>query len=229
MGFRMFVYSLNIAEENIINGKKVYEFPKGLTIYTTDDIPNEDGTDDVIFKLDNFSVDGNDYYAEKGNLLTVKFPYKNLFKMDLDVISKSSLYIFSAIYLYKYRKKPELIEGLNITEILDKINTNVKKYKGRNKEVLLKVYSDCYLDFVDVIENDSVKFEKELNQVRTLIKSPTDVIIEKVKREVRRETYEKEFSRVLKMIEKNYDDVEILDLTDFTIDQISKIREEYKK
>lgn len=106
MGFRIFIYSINVADivETEIEEKgekkkvQVIEFPKAMTIYTTPEMPKE-GLDEVYMKLNSFRVGETEYSGENGELLVARFPYMNLWKYSIEELNETGLDILQATYL----------------------------------------------------------------------------------------------------------------------------------
>ncbi len=174
MGFRMFVYSLNVAEED--EDTQTYTFPKSATIYTTTDKPR-DGVDRVHMIIDQFWVGEKEYSAAKGDKLTVDFPFINVLAMDFEEFQNSPLELLQVMYPYLYRKKPELMKDTaKLNWVMKTIRDFVDKETGNDKLVINKILADILMDLIKVCQEKD--FGEELAIMEHLYKSHSDHIME---------------------------------------------------
>lgn len=179
MGFRMFVYSLNVAEKE----DETYKFPKGITIYTTLD-KEKRGMDVVNMQLEHFSVGETKYSAENGDFLTVEFPFINLLTMEFQEFQHSPFEPLKIIYPYKYRKKPELMKNKDeFQDVMETVRMYTLGQVGSDKLVVSGLVSEIVVDLLEICKKSADKFSEELEIMEYLNKTSTQIYGDQCKAE----------------------------------------------
>lgn len=173
MGFRMFIYALNVADKNAQN---TYVFPKCITIYTTLDLPKS-GTDEVNMQVEHFRVGESRYSAENGDLLTVEFPYVNLLNMEINEFDNSLIEPLKPILLYKYKKNPKLMKSDKLEEVVKNVQEFALHQENADKIVVLSIVRDIVVDLAEFCETHRNEYGEEYEIMESLNRTSSEKLV----------------------------------------------------
>lgn len=222
MGFRMFVYTLNVSElkkSDDKNKKDIYEFPKGVTIYLTNDIYEKSGIDEVNFKIENFRVGENKYSAKDNDLLTVEYPFINILAMDFSDFKNNDLELLKIIYPYKFKQKHSLLKyEKDLEKIIVEVSDYIQKFDNENDQITMgSLATDIFADIYNIAKTDIVKYGKVVEIMEVAEQSLSQMLI------VRGEK-NKSFKIAKEMLEDNLPISKIRKYTELTEEEIENIR-----
>lgn len=162
MGERLFIYTLNRSKTYIKDRKTYIEPAKSIIIYSTLDMPLQ-GVDTVLVRQYKYKekglfkfelVDTDDFYK-------VEYPYINILALndkEFKEVDDGVLDIFRILFLYRYKKKHELLLEADLFENIEKAQDIAKKYTGKD----FKILSEILIKLLQDIEN-ILNFKKTSN------------------------------------------------------------------
>ncbi len=219
MGFRLFVYALNVSDED--QATQTYTLPNAFTIYTTLDVP-EKGFDQATF----VSPSGE-------TLFTYEAPFYNVLATNFPTFDKSPLALLKPLYLYRYRKNHKLLKKTEeLKAILQNLNDSALLEEGPDRLVVCGLLADLFIDMAKICEKEGYKEELEMMETMNMTYSQTLIAKGMLEGEARGEARgeEKGEKKARLNIAKNL--LDILDntmismKTGLTIGEIEKLRAE---